>query len=147
MITGAHTTLSSKNAVANRILFKEVLKLPCLDAGGGWLIFESPRITLGFSSENKNACNNVDDTDDTANINDSRKLFQIKNLYTFVQKMKDVHDVDCETPKEEPWGIVTAFSHPGGGPFSVYQPLHCFPSKDQNVVPEAKKVSQLLVVI
>lgn len=49
MISGAHTTLFSKNPVADRAFFKEVLKIPCADAGCGWLIVELSTLTMGFS--------------------------------------------------------------------------------------------------
>jgi hypothetical protein len=42
MISGAHTIIYSKNAKADRAFFKDVLNLPNVDVGDGWLIFGLP---------------------------------------------------------------------------------------------------------
>ena len=42
MIGGVHTILFSPKAEAVRAFFREVLELPFVDAGEGWLIFASP---------------------------------------------------------------------------------------------------------
>jgi hypothetical protein len=39
MITGAHSIIYSKDADADRAFLREVLRLPHVDVGGGWLIF------------------------------------------------------------------------------------------------------------
>ena len=38
MITGAHTVIHSRDAEADRAFFRDVLSLPSVDAGGGWLV-------------------------------------------------------------------------------------------------------------
>ena len=58
--------------------------------------------------------------------------------------MKEVHMVPCDEPKMEPWGFVTNFCLPGGGEISVYQPLHCFPSKEDDFM--EGKVSNFVVM-
>jgi len=42
MINGAHSIIYSKNPDADRAFFRDVLKLPNVDVGGGWLIFGLP---------------------------------------------------------------------------------------------------------
>ena len=42
MIVGGHTVIHSTNPEADRAFFKDVLGLPSVDAGGGWLIFALP---------------------------------------------------------------------------------------------------------
>src|SRR5919108_6529609 len=42
MITGAHTVIFSEDAEALRAFLRDVLELPSVDAGGGWLIFGLP---------------------------------------------------------------------------------------------------------
>ena len=42
MITGAHAIVFSPEAAKVRAFFKDVLELPSVDAGGGWLIFALP---------------------------------------------------------------------------------------------------------
>ena len=42
MIVGAHSILYSKDAEADRAFLRDVLELPNVDVGGGWLIFGLP---------------------------------------------------------------------------------------------------------
>ena len=42
MINGAHAIIYSTDADADRAFFRDVLKLPSVDAGGGWLILRTP---------------------------------------------------------------------------------------------------------
>ena len=42
MITGAHAILYSRDADRDRAFLRDVLGLPNVDAGGGWLIFGLP---------------------------------------------------------------------------------------------------------
>ena len=46
MITGVHALVFSKDAEAVRAFFSDVLGLPSVDAGGGWLIFALPPAEL-----------------------------------------------------------------------------------------------------
>ena len=43
MINGMHAIMYSKNADAIRAFFRDVVGLPSVDAGRGWLIFAAPR--------------------------------------------------------------------------------------------------------
>jgi len=42
VIIGAHSIVYSKNPEADRAFLRDVLKLPSVDVGGGWLIFGLP---------------------------------------------------------------------------------------------------------
>ncbi len=42
MLTGTHSILFSPDAEADRAFFRDVLELPAVDAGGGWLVFGLP---------------------------------------------------------------------------------------------------------
>jgi hypothetical protein len=42
MIRGAHVILYSRDAVADRAFLRDVLGMPAVDAGDGWLIFRLP---------------------------------------------------------------------------------------------------------
>jgi len=47
MISGAHAMIFSADPEADRAFLKDVLDLPCVDSGGGWLIFALPPAELG----------------------------------------------------------------------------------------------------
>lgn len=42
MLIGAHVILYSRDATADRTSLRDVLRLPSVDGGGGWLIFALP---------------------------------------------------------------------------------------------------------
>ena len=46
MITGVHAIVFSPEAEQVRAFFRDVLSLPSVDAGGGWLIFALPPAEL-----------------------------------------------------------------------------------------------------
>jgi hypothetical protein len=46
MITGAHSVIYSKNPEADRLFFRDVLELPSVDVGGGWLISSSSEVAV-----------------------------------------------------------------------------------------------------
>ncbi|GAA1994526.1 extradiol dioxygenase [Catenulispora subtropica] len=47
MMNGTHAILYSTDAEADRAFLRDVLGLPNVDAGGGWLIFQLPPAELG----------------------------------------------------------------------------------------------------
>ena len=48
MINGVHVLIYSKKAAADKKFFRDVLKCPNVDVGGGWLIFGLPPSELAF---------------------------------------------------------------------------------------------------
>jgi hypothetical protein len=46
LITGVHAIIFSDNLEGVRAFFRDVLELPSVDAGGGWLIFALPPAEL-----------------------------------------------------------------------------------------------------
>jgi hypothetical protein len=53
MIHGVHLLLSSVNPEADRAFFREVLNLPHVNAGDGWLIFALPPAEMGIHPAEK----------------------------------------------------------------------------------------------
>ena len=69
MITGAHVMIFSRDPEADREFLRDMLELPCIDSGGGWLIFKLPPAELGIHGGEKNdvhelylICDDVDET-------------------------------------------------------------------------------------
>ena len=54
MISGIHTIIYSKDAEADRKFFKDILKLPNVDVGDGWLIFGLPPAEVAVHPHSKN---------------------------------------------------------------------------------------------
>jgi hypothetical protein len=109
MITGAHSILYSTDPSADRLFLREVLKLPHVDAGEGWLIFGLPPAELAVHP---------------AERNDTQELFLIcDDIRGFLQEMAR-HNIPCSPIQNQNWGQLTSITLPGGGKLGVYQPSH-----------------------
>ena len=47
LISGAHVMIFTRDEEADRAFLRDVLEIPCIDGGGGWLIFKLPPTELG----------------------------------------------------------------------------------------------------
>lgn len=109
MLTGAHFIIFSKRPNEDRAFLRDVLKLPNVDSGDGWLIFGLPPSEVAVHP---------------ADINDKHKhSLMCDDVETFIAEMKQ-HDIEAGPVQEEDWGLVTQVTLPGGGELDVYQPLH-----------------------
>jgi catechol 2,3-dioxygenase-like lactoylglutathione lyase family enzyme len=113
VITGAHSIIYSKNADADRAFLRDVLGLPNVDAGGGWLIFGLPPAEVAVHPADKN---------------DVHEFFLLcDDIQAFVQAM-DLRGVNCGPVQTQSWGALTHLTLPGGGRIGVYQPRHARPA-------------------
>ena len=112
MINGAHSVIFSQNPEADREFLRDVLKLPNVDVGGGWLIFGLPPAEVAVHPSDQN--------------NKHELYLMCENVEKFVAEMKQ-HNVDVADIKDEGWGLLTVIKLPGGGELGVYQPRHAKP--------------------
>jgi catechol 2,3-dioxygenase-like lactoylglutathione lyase family enzyme len=115
MINGAHTVIYSTDAKADRAFIRDVLGLPNVDAGDGWLIFELPPAEVAVHP--------------SANNNVHEFYLMCDDIEKFREKLL-THDVESNPVSDEGWGLLTHFSLPGGGKLGVYQPRHARPSQN-----------------
>jgi predicted enzyme related to lactoylglutathione lyase len=110
VIIGSHLVLFSADPEADRAFFADVLDLPHVDAGGGWLIFKQPPAELAVHPSEGSSGSELyflcDDLDATI-----RDL--VARGVEFTQDLS-----------EERWGRVTRFRLPGGGEVGIYEPRH-----------------------
>jgi hypothetical protein len=112
MIVGAHSIIYSKNAEADRVFLRDVLKLTHVDAGDGWLIFGLPPAELAVHPSARN---------------DVHELFLMcDDLNGFIAKLRK-HRVAFGPVQDRGYGLVTELTLPGGGKLGVYQPRHARP--------------------
>jgi hypothetical protein len=112
VIVGAHALLYSRDPDADRDFFKDVLRLPSADVGGGWLLFGLPPSELAVHPGEKN---------------DQHEIYLMcDDVTAFVAEMAR-HNIGCSPAKDQGWGIVTQVQLPGGGKLGVYQPRHARP--------------------
>ena len=112
MLTGAHSIIYSTDAEADRAFLRDVLKLPGVDVGGGWLIFGLPPAEVAVHP---------------AQGNGKHELYLLcADVQAFVAEMKR-HHVACSAVQDQGWGLLTELTLPGGGKLGVYQPRHVRP--------------------
>jgi len=109
MINGAHVTLYSKDAEADRALFKNVLKFDWIDVHDGWLIFKLPPAEAAIHPSDEN---------------DMHELFLMTDDLDLEIAALKRNGVACEEPTQQAWGRVTRLKLPGGGTLGLYQPRH-----------------------
>jgi hypothetical protein len=112
MITGAHSILYSTDPEADRGFLKDVLGLPHVDVGGGWLIFGLPPAEVAVHPSEKN---------------DVHELYLLcDDVEAFVAGVA-ARGLACSPVQAMSWGRLTHVSLPGGGRIGVYQPRHARP--------------------
>src|SRR5262245_36546814 len=111
MITGAHSIIYSRNPEADRAFLRDVLGLPNVDVGGGWLIFGLPPAEVAVHPSDENV----------------HELFLMcDDVGAFIAAMKD-RGIVCGPVQNPRWGMLTEVMLPGGGKLGVYQPRHARP--------------------
>ena len=112
MIIGAHSVIYSKNSEADRAFLRDVVGLPHVDAGEGWLIFGLPPAEVAVHPSDKN---------------DVHEFYLLSDdVASFVTAMKE-RNVACGPVQTQRWGLLTEVTLPGGGRLGVYQPRHLRP--------------------
>ena len=112
MISGVHAIVYSTNPDADRAFLRDVLALPHVDVGHGWLIFGLPPSEVAVHPADKNNVHEL--------------YLMCDDIQEFVARMK-AHVIDCEAVQDQGWGLLTHLTLPGGGKMGVYQPRHARP--------------------
>lgn len=113
MISGAHVVIYSKDPVADRAFFRNVLGLPFVDVDDGWLIFGLPPAELAVHP---------------AAENDRHEVYLMcDDIDEFIAAAGDA-GVACTPAQDQGWGRVSAVDLPGGGQLGVYEPRHARPA-------------------
>jgi predicted enzyme related to lactoylglutathione lyase len=111
MIFGMHTILYSKKAEAVRAFFRDVLRFPSVDAGGGWLIFAAPPGEIGIHPVE-------------THVHREQLYLMCTDVKAEVARLaaKGVEFAGAITEQE--WGLVTSLKLPDGERLGLYQPTH-----------------------
>lgn len=112
MISGAHVVISSTDPEADRAFLRDVLALPHVDVGDGWLIFGLPPAEVAVHPSGSN---------------DVHEFFLMcDDVEAFVAGMK-TRGISYGKIENLGWGLLTRLTLPGGGKLGVYQPRHARP--------------------
>ena len=113
MITGAHSVVYSTNPEADRDFLRDVLKLPYVDVGDGWLIFGLPPAEVAVHPSDRN---------------DVHQFYLLcDDIVAWVEEMKE-QGVACSPVQDQGWGLLTQIALPGGGKLGIYEPRHARPN-------------------
>ncbi|HZI65886.1 MAG TPA: extradiol dioxygenase [Thermoanaerobaculia bacterium] len=112
MIIGAHSILYSKDPEADRAFLRDVLELPNVDVGGGWLIFGLPPAEVAVHPSRKNDVHEF--------------YLMCDDVKAFRAQMK-TRGIACSAVQSLGWGVLTELTLPGGGKLGVYEPRHARP--------------------
>jgi predicted enzyme related to lactoylglutathione lyase len=108
MIVGTHVAIPSANEAADKAFLKDVLKLPFVDAGGGYLIFGGAMAEFAVHETGQSSID---------------LYLMCKNVEKFVAAMKK-NGTDCAPLRHAGYGTLTEISLPGGAKIGVYEPRH-----------------------
>ena len=113
VINGVHAIIFTHDAEADRAFLRDVLDLPSVDAGRGWLIFELPPGEL--------ACHPAEGEART-------ELYLMCQDVVATRAALEERGVAFVSPiSDEPWGRLTRFVVPGYGELGLYEPRHASP--------------------
>ena len=109
MINGAHVMIFTQDEAGDRAFLRDVLEIPCIDSGGGWLIFKLPPTEVGVHGHDKN---------------DVHQLYLIcDDLDATIARLAD-KGVTCGEVMTASWGRATSVPLPGGGKIGVFEAHH-----------------------
>ena len=114
MIIGAHSIVYSRKPEADRAFLRDVLRLPSVDAGDGWLIFALPPSEVAVHPAAGRLAHEL--------------YLMCADIRAFAASMAD-HRIACSPVEAMPWGDLARITLPGGGALGVYQPRHARPKR------------------
>ena len=113
MINGAHVIIYSKDAEADRVFLRDVLKLTNVDVGGGWLIFGLPPAEVAVHPSEKNGVHEL--------------YLMCDDIQATVSEL-EAKGVEFTAPvSDEGFGLLTKMRVPGAGELGLYEPRHATP--------------------
>lgn len=120
MINGAHVIIYSAAPEADRAFLRDVLSLPHVDVGDGWLIFGLPPSEIAIHPSGPTGSGQPD-------AKGRHELYLMcEDIGALVEAMGR-KGVRCEPVQNRGWGLLTEVSLPGGSKLGVYQPRHARP--------------------
>jgi catechol 2,3-dioxygenase-like lactoylglutathione lyase family enzyme len=112
MITGAHAVIFSPDAEALRAWFRDVLELPSVDAGGGWLIFALPPAEVAAHP--------------TEGAGGHELYLMCDDIEATVAQLRE-KGVELSEITDQGFGRMTRIATPDGQSLGLYEPRHPIP--------------------
>ena len=112
MINGAHVMIFTRDEDTDRAFLRDVLEIPCIDSGGGWLIYKLPPTELGVHGGEHNDVHQL--------------YFMCDDLDAETARLGG-RGAKCSEPFSASWGRAISAPLPGGGKIGLYEPRHAHP--------------------
>ena len=113
MINGVHAIIFSDDAEGVRAFFRDVLELPSVDAGGGWLIFALPPAELAAHPDGDESGHEL--------------YLMCDDIGATVEELKAKGVEFTREISDAGFGLMTALRLPDGGELAIYEPRHPSP--------------------
>jgi len=113
VITGMHAIVFSPEAGKVRAFFADVLGMPSVDAGGGWLIFAVPPAELA-----------VHPTDGDSH---HELYLMCDDIGATLAELRGKGVEVAREVSDQGWGLLAAIRLPDGSELPIYQPRHPSP--------------------
>jgi hypothetical protein len=127
MITGAHSIIFSTDYEADRAFLRDVLSLPNVDVGGGWLIFGLPPAEVAVHP---------------AEESNSHELYLMCDDVQELMGKMETQGISCTPVQNQGWGLLTQLTLPSGSKLGVYEPRHARPEPLNTARPARKAASR-----
>ena len=114
MITGVHAIVFSPDAERVRAFLTDVLDLPSVDAGDGWLIFALPPAELAVHPGPEAAGHH-------------ELYLMCDDIHATLAELRAKGVEVARDVADQGWGLLAAIRLPDGGEFPIYQPRHASP--------------------
>jgi len=113
VITGMHAIVFSSQTDKVRAFFADVLGLPSVDAGGGWLIFALPPAELAVHPANGESHHEL--------------YLMCDDIHVTLAELRGKGAEVAREVSDQGWGLLAAIWLPDGSEFPIYQPQHPSP--------------------
>jgi catechol 2,3-dioxygenase-like lactoylglutathione lyase family enzyme len=113
VITGMHAIVFSSEAEKVRAFFADVLGMPSVDAGGGWLIFAMPPAELAVHPADGDSHHEL--------------YLMCDNIQATLAELRARGVEVARGVSDQGWGLLAAIRLPDGSEFPIYEPRHPSP--------------------
>ena len=113
MITGLHAIVFSPEAEKVRAFLADVVGLPAVDAGGGWLIFAMPPAELAVHPADQGGRHEL--------------YLMCDDIQATLADLRGKGAEIARDVSDQGWGLLAAIRLPDGTELPIYQPRHPSP--------------------
>lgn len=119
MITAVHTLVYADDPEAARAFFRDVLQLPAVDTGGGWLIFRTGPSELGVHPSSWEHAGERGGTDQHFDVS-----LMCDDLEATMTELAARGTQFIGEPSDQGWGVTVQLQVPGAGTMTLYEPKY-----------------------